>query len=720
MSAPRGALDDAAAAAASPAAAPMAAPLAAAAAAAAAKKSTVLLDLVAAARAAGRPLRVVAPMVDQSELPFRLLAKRYGADLAYTPMLHARMTVESPSYLDRAFTTCAAERPVVAQFCANDPAVLLAAARRVQDRVDAVDINMGCPQGIAKRGQYGAFLLPVEPGTAAAKTALLVSLVSTLAAGLTVPVTCKIRLLPTPAATLALVLALQDAGAAVIAIHGRQRGATKDRVGAADWAAIAAIKAHPAVRVPIFANGGVACAQDVDACARATGVDGVMASEALLENPGLFTDRAPVAPLVLPAPAAAEEVGRGSGAQPSPLPPPLSSSLLAPPAPAPGTGAPPAASSCFDMASEYLALAAAWPGADAGCVRAHLIKMLFAPLETWTDLRDALVATKAGPEEFAPVVAEGARRYAALCRPALPWPLPAPPTGWRLADGDGGASDAQAVEESLVGSLQEALAASQAGAARTPPPSPSAPAAAVRQPPLGADDVRSLARLSLLWSHLRAVDPQAGLPHPACGFDVGVPGLWYVRYRRDVFSLPKPVGKREKARVAAAASGAGDGTGAAAAAAAPAPSPTAVAVDDVDAAMVQSDGCAGPQCDPVTGLPTADMPTPVVVAAGGDGASPAAAAASAPDDHDIPLPPAPPAVAGMPLPQLIAAALVAQASLGPGAAGVGSGGGKGAVGGGKGKPAAAAAAVTAASPATADGSGAPDAKRARVGVDDER
>jgi hypothetical protein len=55
----------------------------------------------------------------------------------------------------------------------DDPLTLLTAARLVQDRCDAIDLNFGCPQGIARAGHYGAFLLE-EPE-------LIVRLVQTLA-----------------------------------------------------------------------------------------------------------------------------------------------------------------------------------------------------------------------------------------------------------------------------------------------------------------------------------------------------------------------------------------------------------------------------------------------------------------------------------------------------------------------------------------------------------
>jgi tRNA-dihydrouridine synthase len=48
------------------------------------------------------------------------------------------------------------DRPLLVQFCANDPATLLAAARLVEHRCDGVDLNLGCPQRIAKRCVRGA------------------------------------------------------------------------------------------------------------------------------------------------------------------------------------------------------------------------------------------------------------------------------------------------------------------------------------------------------------------------------------------------------------------------------------------------------------------------------------------------------------------------------------------------------------------------------------
>ncbi|KAK1439011.1 hypothetical protein QVD17_04826 [Tagetes erecta] len=226
----------------------------------------------------GQPKLIVAPMVDNSELPFRMLCRKYGAEAAYTPMLHSRIFSDNAKYRSQEFTTCKEDRPLFVQFCANNPETLLEAARRVEAYCDYVDINLGCPQRIARRGNYGAFLMDNLP--------LIKSLVEMLAYNLNVPVSCKIRVFPDLQDTLNYAKMLEDAGCSLLAVHGRTRDEKDGKKIRANWDAIRAVK--NALKIPVLANGNIRHMDDVKNCLEQTGADGVLSAESLLENPALF------------------------------------------------------------------------------------------------------------------------------------------------------------------------------------------------------------------------------------------------------------------------------------------------------------------------------------------------------------------------------------------------------------------------------------------------
>lgn len=201
-------------------------------------------------------------------------------------MFHSRLFATTPTYRAQSFQpphldgNPTHDRPTFVQFCSNDPADLLAAARHVAPHCDAIDLNLGCPQGIARKGHYGAFLQE--------EWALIHNLIRTLRDGLDIPVTAKIRILDTPQRSLDYARMVVDAGASVLTVHGRTREQKGHNTGMADWGIIKHIRDHLPQEVVVLANGNVLWQEDVARCIAATGVDGVMSAEGNLHNPAIF------------------------------------------------------------------------------------------------------------------------------------------------------------------------------------------------------------------------------------------------------------------------------------------------------------------------------------------------------------------------------------------------------------------------------------------------
>jgi tRNA-dihydrouridine synthase 1 len=232
--------------------------------------------------------------------------------LAYTPMLHGRMFTETAKFRNNHFQPIRSgladkpnqnpstypksdiyldgnpsiDRPLFAQFCANDADELLESAKYVAPFCDAVDLNLGCPQGIAKRGKYGAFLQEDQE--------LIYRLINNLHKNLSVPVTAKIRVLETREKTLEYAKNVLSAGASILTVHGRLREQKGHNTGLADWDHIRFLRENLPKETVLFANGNILRREDIDACLEATGADGVMSAEGNLYDPGIFADAPPI------------------------------------------------------------------------------------------------------------------------------------------------------------------------------------------------------------------------------------------------------------------------------------------------------------------------------------------------------------------------------------------------------------------------------------------
>ena len=225
----------------------------------------------------------LAPMEDVTDPAFRLMCKRFGADMVYTEFVSSDALVRSVNSTMRKLNISDEERPVAIQIYGKNTDAMVEAARMVEEaHPDVIDLNFGCPvKKVAGKGA-GAGLLRDIPK--------MLEITRSVVDAVKLPVTVKTRLGWDDNSKIIVDLAeqLQDCGIAALTIHGRTRA--QMYTGDADWTLIGKVKENPRMHIPIIGNGDITTPERAKECFEKYGVDAVMIGRASFGRPWIFKE----------------------------------------------------------------------------------------------------------------------------------------------------------------------------------------------------------------------------------------------------------------------------------------------------------------------------------------------------------------------------------------------------------------------------------------------
>ncbi len=221
---------------------------------------------------------ILAPMAGITDLPYRLIMKRFGAALVFTEMISANGLHYGGTGTGDLLRSVPTERPLGVQLFGDDPQRLAEAARQVEANADLIDLNCGCPMRKVIGGGAGSALLR-DP----AKVARIVSAVRRAT---TLPLTIKLRSGWDADSRNYLEVArlAVSEGVDAVTLHPRTRAQMFG--GRADWSEIAALK--EALTVPVIASGDLFTAQDATSVLAETGCAALMIARGGYGNPWLI------------------------------------------------------------------------------------------------------------------------------------------------------------------------------------------------------------------------------------------------------------------------------------------------------------------------------------------------------------------------------------------------------------------------------------------------
>ncbi|VVC02192.1 tRNA-dihydrouridine synthase B [uncultured archaeon] len=222
----------------------------------------------------------LAPISEYTNLPFRMLCQKHGAKATIEPLVNVTAICRRKDAIED-LDANKAEKHLGIQLFGTKPEEFGQAAKIIAKHhpfIKHFDINCGCPATNITSIGAGSKLL--------AKPALVKKIVAATAkAGL--PVSVKLRLLPSAARTIAFCRAMEAAGASFITVHGRT--AAQGYSGTADWRMIKKIKT--ATTIPVIGNGDIISAAQGKQKLAECYCDAFMIGREAMKNPLVFENK---------------------------------------------------------------------------------------------------------------------------------------------------------------------------------------------------------------------------------------------------------------------------------------------------------------------------------------------------------------------------------------------------------------------------------------------
>ena len=224
---------------------------------------------------------ILAPMAGVSDLPFRLLNRRFGCELAFIEMINVRSLGYKMRKTKKMLSTSAKDKPLGLQIIGCEEEFILKAIDVLGSyEYDVLDFNAACPvKKVARRGEGAALLKDPKK---------LNKLLKLLVKNSSKPVTVKIRTGWDKDSVNAkeAALASQDAGVSALFIHGRNR--EQGYSGEVDYDAIKDVK--KALSIPVIGSGDVFSPELAKKMLDETGCDGLLVARGALGNPWIFKE----------------------------------------------------------------------------------------------------------------------------------------------------------------------------------------------------------------------------------------------------------------------------------------------------------------------------------------------------------------------------------------------------------------------------------------------